>query len=182
MNHQVQPIVLAGGRSRRFGRDKLREPCGGGWLIDRPIAALREVFGPRVWIVGDCAPEVAARGDGHLPDAHPGAGPLGGIVTALGATALDVFVLAGDLPGITASVVGAVLVAAAIDADAVLGASPELEPCIGLYRRRILPVLESALNQGDRALHRALSSCQVRTVSLPQETSRNVNAPDDLSQ
>ena len=47
---EIQPIVLVGGSSRRFGRDKLREPVAGpdgsvGWLVDRPIAALRGVFG-----------------------------------------------------------------------------------------------------------------------------------------
>ncbi len=83
MPASIQPIVLVGGSSRRFGRDKLREPLGGGWLVDRPIAALREVFGGHVRLVGACHPEVARRGDGVIPDSHPGTGPVGGIVSAL---------------------------------------------------------------------------------------------------
>ena len=58
----IQPVVLVGGKSRRFGRDKLREPIGESraeWLVDRPIRALREVFGARVAVVGECDADVA---------------------------------------------------------------------------------------------------------------------------
>src|SRR5262245_59553696 len=78
-----QPIVLVGGKSTRFGRDKLREVVGDGWLVDRPIAALREVFGARVAVVGECDDEVAQRGDRVITDRFPGVGPIGGIVSAL---------------------------------------------------------------------------------------------------
>ncbi len=54
----IQPVVLVGGRSTRFGRDKLREPvgCAREPLVQRPIRALRAVFGPRVMLVGECHP------------------------------------------------------------------------------------------------------------------------------
>src|SRR5262245_5365872 len=81
----IHPVVLTGGRSTRFGSDKLRARLDddGTLLIDRPIAALRAVFGPRVALVGDCDPAVAARADLIIRDLHPGRGPIGGILSAL---------------------------------------------------------------------------------------------------
>ena len=81
----VQPIVLVGGKSRRFGRDKLREPWGsdGRVLVQYPIEALRGVFGRRVKLVGACDPTVEQLADGVIADLHPGVGPMGGIVSAL---------------------------------------------------------------------------------------------------
>src|SRR5690606_32636942 len=109
----IQPVVLVGGRSRRFGRDKLREPVEDGWLVDAPIRALRAVFGPVVAAVGACDPEVAARFDRVIEDRYPGAGPAGGVLSALQATGGAVFVLAGDLARITEREVRAVMAAAA---------------------------------------------------------------------
>ncbi|TVQ32545.1 MAG: hypothetical protein EA376_05445 [Phycisphaeraceae bacterium] len=176
----IFPIVLVGGRSRRFGRDKLREPVmladgREGWLVDVAIAALREVFGDRVVIVGDCDGQVAGRADGRLPDEHPGLGPAGGVLTALRArcrssssmagdrdqrsaveapTVEDdgrwhgVFALSGDLARVRASTVRAVLdaVERTPDAWAVLAeAGGRIEPCIGLYRAPMLDVLARRL-------------------------------------
>ena len=186
MFDHIQPIVLVGGRSRRFGRDKLREPIGSGadqWLVDRPIAALRMVFGPRVAAVGECDPEVAVRFDLVISDAHPGIGPLGGVLSALVRTDQDIFVLAGDLSALRDDDVRTILAAAerAPDALAVLAESNGLQPCIGLYRRGARPCLEAALARGDLALHAAIPPAKLVRVFIPAEHARNVNTTSDLS-
>lgn len=182
MDEPIQPIVLAGGKSRRFGRDKLREPVGEGWLIDRPIAALREVFGPRVAVVGVCDPEVAARADAVIEDRYPGVGPIGGIVSALEASARAVFVLAGDLPAAAPVDVRAIRDAARgrPDAWAVLAGRGEPEPCFGIYRPPSLAPLRRALAEERHALREALPRDQVVLVDLPPASLTNANTPDDL--
>ena len=55
---KIQPVVLVGGQSSRFGRDKLIESVHGELLVSRPINALRAVFGNRVAIVGECDQQV----------------------------------------------------------------------------------------------------------------------------
>jgi molybdenum cofactor guanylyltransferase len=176
-----QPVILAGGKSRRFGRDKLREPYGAGWLIDRPIAALRAVFGPCVAIVGDCDPAVAARADRHIPDRYPGQGPIGGILTVLELTNGDIFVLPGDGPAIAPSTIHAILVRAdqSSDALAVLAQTSRIEPCIGLYRRGCAEALRAAL-AGTRALHSAIPAAHLVLVPIPPDQAVNINTPGDL--
>jgi molybdopterin-guanine dinucleotide biosynthesis protein A len=183
----IQPIVLVGGRSQRFGRDKLREPVGLGgaeWLVDRPISALREVFGRRVGLVGDCHPSVAARGDLVLADPYPGSGPAGGILAALEQGSGDVFVLAGDLPNITARTVRVILDAVTSDYNpdtsplVVVAQSDGIQPCIGLYRRAILPLLADRLRLGRRSLHDLAPPSRVQLVAVDARDVLNVNTPD----
>lgn len=186
MHDAIQPIVLVGGRSRRFGSDKLSEPVPEGtqtWMIDRPIAALRAVFGSRVASVGECAPEVAVRVDSVIPDVYPGAGPIGGVLSALLHTRTEVFVLAGDLPNIQAQDVRAVLAAAAEapGAAAVLAAADGLQPCIGLYRPHAIDHLRSALGPGgNHSLGAALPTALVAHLDIPIEHAANVNTRGDL--
>ncbi|MBX3358690.1 MAG: molybdenum cofactor guanylyltransferase [Phycisphaeraceae bacterium] len=185
----IQPVVLAGGRSSRFGRDKLREPIGpdegGRWLIDVPIKALRDVFGGGVVLVGDCDPEVAARSDRVIADCYPGTGPIGGVVSALEATDLDVFVLAGDMPAVTPDVVRAILNKAGRSPTmwAVLASTDghRPEPCFGVYRQASRAALRSRLTTGgDRSLHAALPPDRVVHVLVPERIAANINTSDDF--
>lgn len=188
----IQPIVLTGGRSVRFGRDKLREVVRAGngsepdrWLVDAPIGALREVFGPRVAAVGACDAEVAARANLVIADRYPGAGPAGGILSAIEARPSGgVFVLAGDLLLVTPAVVRAVLAAAAHspDALAVLARTDRslVEPCIGLYRADAAPYLRAVVQSG-APLHGAIPVERRIGVAIDDGPARNVNTPDDLA-
>ena len=185
----IHPIVLVGGKSVRFGRDKLREPLSGPheWLVDCSVRALREVFGARVTLVGDCHPDVAARGDDHVADRYPAVGPGGGILTALEYTGGDVFVLAGDLPYVTASGVRAVLAAAsahetdATDATAplvVLAESNGVHPCFGLYRYAVRGALADRLQIGRGSLYDLVPSTRRLLVPVTAVETTNLNTPD----
>jgi molybdopterin-guanine dinucleotide biosynthesis protein A len=180
----IQPVVLVGGRSRRFGRDKLREPLGSGeWLVDRPIAALRAVFGPIVAAVGECDAAVAARFDRVIRDLHPGAGPIGGIVSALECSRSAVFVLAGDLPCITSDAVRDVLLHAKATppAWAVMASADRVEPCVALYRPPAAATLAQRLAAGQRSLHDAIPREHLATVAVPAALLANANEPRDLA-
>lgn len=181
----IQPIVLVGGRSIRFGRDKLREPIGSTHelLVQRPINALRSVFGPRVKLVGECDPSILPLADGVMPDEHPGAGPIGGVVSALLSWNGPVFVLAGDLPGIRSSDVLSVVSAAVVreNAWAVVAKTDRMHPCAGLYWPACLPSLSDAINSPDRSLRRAIPLEHVVTHLLPEFAVKNVNFRDDLA-
>lgn len=183
----IQPVVLVGGRSRRFGRDKLREAWvgseGGAWLVDQPRLVLRAVFGVEPWAAGDCDPLLAARFARVVPDPTPGAGPAAGIVASLDAARGPVAVLAGDLPCIARASVRALLDAAAgaPDADAIVARTDRLEPCIAIYRTRALSRW-AAGETGRRSpsLRSLLDSLRVAEVPIAAGAAVNLNRPEDL--
>lgn len=71
-------VVLAGGASSRFGRDKAEEIYAGRRLIDWSIAALAPICGV-VFVSGHAHPSHES-----VPDRpRPGLGPLGGLAGAL---------------------------------------------------------------------------------------------------
>lgn len=180
----VQPIVLVGGKSRRFGRDKLREPWGepGNVLVQRPIEVLRAIFGPRVKLVGDCDPSILPLADGVIIDEHPGVGPIGGIVSALKRGPGSVFVLAGDMPNVSTGEVLRILCAAehAPNALAALATTDRIHPCAGIYFQAALPCLLRQLLQGVFRLTAALPNHTTIAVPWSIRSAANVNAMSEL--
>ena len=105
--------VLTGGVSRRMGRDKALLRVGGRPLAGVVADALSGAGAEQVVAIGGDRSGLVAAGLTVVDDAHPGEGPLGGILTAIGRLAgpgLPVVVLACDLPaadpGNVAAVVG----------------------------------------------------------------------------
>lgn len=187
----IAPAVLAGGRSRRFGRDKLREEVAGRRLVEHPIAALRGVFGPRVAIVGDCDVSLQDAGDAWIPDEHPGIGPMGGIATALRRLDRAVLVLAGDLPAVEASTVRSIAEASLANPTArvVLATTGAVErtrrhPCAAIYAPSMQEVFEQAIRRERFSLLAAideLDPAQVVHVAFESRCLENINEPSDLA-
>ncbi|MCC6971134.1 MAG: molybdenum cofactor guanylyltransferase [Phycisphaerales bacterium] len=177
----IQPVVLVGGKSSRFGRDKLREPMHDGVLVQRPINALRSVFGPRVMLVGDCDPTLLPLADGIIHDRHPGVGPIGGVISALACANSPVFVAAGDMPNIDAATINALLAAFATNpaALALFAGDPAPHPTLAIYRAESLPILRERLARHQRALHSALPADRVVLVQCDPRALANVNTPGD---
>lgn len=180
----VQPIVLVGGRSQRFGRDKLREPWGnaGRVLVQYPIDALRSVFGCRVKLVGACDPAIEQLADGVIPDLHPGVGPIGGIVSALTQWPGPIFVLAGDMPSFSGVEIANILQVAQVhpSAYAVCASTDRLHPCAAVYTQHVRPILEARVSRSDYTLFSALEQIGALTVPVAPEAARNVNLPGDV--
>jgi molybdopterin-guanine dinucleotide biosynthesis protein A len=82
VNQNIRGFVLAGGASRRFGRDKALVEFEGEPLIGRLSKILQVATAGSISIIGD-ADKYGHIGVECVPDRWPGEGPLGGIVTAL---------------------------------------------------------------------------------------------------
>lgn len=160
-------VVLVGGRSTRLGVDKALL-----FAVDVE-AALRAAGATEVLLVGRDA----------LADESPGAGPLGGIATALRVASNDVVVvLACDLPAVHPD--GIRMVVAALEArpDSEV-AHPPGEPLHAAWRRSALPAIRDAIEGRDRSVRsvlRRLTAVEVR--GLDPAWLRNVNTPADLVQ
>lgn len=194
-------IVLAGGRSTRFGRDKLAADLDGGTVLAATIAAVTTVA-DHVIVVGPAAPDASGAGATpvvHLPDPEPFAGPLVALATALDRKAARdprdlAIVVGGDMPRLVPAVLTAML--GLIDGDAAIEAvileAPEAT------RRPVLPLAvrhehaaaaaRAAIESGQRSLQALVDRLAV--VELPFETWRaldpagdtilDVDTPDDL--
>jgi molybdopterin-guanine dinucleotide biosynthesis protein A len=180
-------VVLAGGESRRMGRDKLRLMVGGKPLLARVCLALA----PRcdeILVVGGCAPAGAR----HVPDLRPGRqGPLAGIEAGLlAARHRAVFVAAGDMPFLTGDLAGYLLGLLSGDVPAVVpdfGGS--LHPVCAAYGHEVRPIVSAALDRGRRSVRELLEDLPGVRYVRQEELQRfgnpvllltNVNSPEDL--
>jgi molybdopterin-guanine dinucleotide biosynthesis protein A len=107
--HAVSGIVLAGGRSSRFGSDKLVARVDGERLLDRSVAALGEVV-TEILVVSEPGatrelPTGVAVPLRVVADPEPFGGPLVGLLAGLEAAREPlVVVVGGDMPGIVPDV------------------------------------------------------------------------------
>jgi molybdopterin-guanine dinucleotide biosynthesis protein A len=158
----VEGAILAGGKSRRMGRDKLLLPFGDGTILHAISEALLPLV-ERLRLIGrELTPGLPLQA--AQPDLHPGLGPLSGIHAALAtATADRVLVVACDLPFVTTSFLRGL----------VAGLSPSLEavvPCPGgepvavcaLYRVTCLEGLAARLERRDLAASDFAKSLRAR--------------------
>jgi molybdopterin-guanine dinucleotide biosynthesis protein A len=159
----VAAAVLAGGVSRRMGRDKATMPVGGSPLAGRVLAAAAKVADPVVLVapVGHPARRLVAEA---VTD--PGEGPLAALAAALAALEVGhVLVLAGDHPGLRAELL-AHLVGLRGRAEAVAcRRGGRLEPLVAVYERR--PALAAArerLAAGDRSMGGLLAALRTLVV------------------
>lgn len=170
---KILGVILAGGRSRRFGGEKALFPLGGRPMAEWALLALKPNTARQVVI--SHLPEVArALGVPGLQDHIPGRGPLGGIHAGLtwareggfgGA-----FVLACDLPLVGPGLVGRILQAWPSVAPAAVPESPGplgLEPLCGVYGVECLAGVEEAALSSHRSMEDAIRRLGAFTIPMP---------------
>lgn len=177
-------VVLAGGRSRRMGQDKIRLHWRGRDLLAHQQALLAASGCAAVWVVG------AQDSDWPLRDAVADCGPLAGLLAAadhalqtLPDQPVVLLVVPVDMPCLTPACLALLRDAAAAETavDVVSFAASPL-PCAVRVGADLRNRLAQSLQRGERALHRAFASGTRRELTPPAdwlERSRNINTPDD---
>jgi molybdopterin-guanine dinucleotide biosynthesis protein A len=193
----VDPIVtaaiLAGGQSRRFGRDKLAEPLDGRPLLLHAVDAVRP-FAAEILVIAAPDGVIALPPDVRIVhDAVAHEGPLVGLLTGLrSASTPIVLVVGGDMPTLNDAVLAMLI-------DAVVGSAHVAAVLEHDGRPRPLPLVvrrEPALAAGDllvrngerrlRALVEVLGASVIdspswRAVDPDARTVRDVDTPADLA-
>lgn len=187
---RVGLIVLTGGASSRMGTEKASLDAGGRPLALRPVLALQDVCG-EVVLAGRAVQGIAAR---TVPDAHPGEGPLSGLVSGLAAlTSEFAVVVACDMPEVQPALVALLLellsdAGATAEAAACTDPAGRLEPLPMVLRTRVLAHLGEALDSGGGSLREGLAVLRTLVVAEadwrpadPGGTSfENWNRPSDV--
>ncbi|TMF35196.1 MAG: molybdenum cofactor guanylyltransferase [Chloroflexi bacterium] len=195
----VTGIVLAGGRSSRFGSDKLRAEISGKSLLEHAVESVAE---GATEVIVVCAPD----DDRPLPEARipvrrvvdPAAfgGPLVGLRSGLEAAAEPiVIVVGGDMPSVRPSVLAALI-------RALLAAPDQVNAAVLASRGTLVPLpaalrtgaatdrVRRLVDDGERRLRsvfeqfptRILDETEWRPLDPDGATLLDVDRPSDLAQ
>ena len=181
--------ILAGGRGKRFGGDKLLYRVNGRPLILHTIERLekaREIDEIVLIASEENAGRLGELGYRVLVDELL-IGPIGGVYTALSLG--SAFVVAGDMPLLVPEFVDFII--SLFRESGKIACVPRwkngyLEPLHAAYSRAFREILEEKIKTGNYALNRAIreaNPCYLSIESLPEEWREsffNVNTRGDL--
>ncbi|WP_299447905.1 molybdenum cofactor guanylyltransferase [uncultured Phycicoccus sp.] len=176
----VTVVVLAGGRSTRFGADKLAAPLRGTTMLDQLLDTL-----PPPWpVVAVGAPREVHRAVTWTSEDPPGGGPFAAVLAGAALARTDlVAVVAGDMPDAAPALVRL--------ADVLGSAGPEVEaavardgegvpnPLLGVYRTGAMTRWTGQRSTGLPA--RTLLEVPHVEVAVAGAASRDVDTPADLA-
>lgn len=172
--------ILAGGKSRRMGRDKLYIDCGGEPLLIRTIRSCRKKFAAVSLVAGEVA-KFEALGCRVLRDWPQAAGPMAGVVAALDDCPQDCcFITAADLYDLDALLIERLLSSYRGEQYLGLREAGLPQPLCGIYHRSALPHLKKRAAAGDFRMIEALAGLEHRLLTIEREVWRNINRPGDL--
>ena len=185
----VSAIVLAGGQSRRMGRDKALIDYQGWPIIVHVINTLRAVADDIV-VVTNRSDLYSSFGARVVADYDPPCGPLGGIAVGLQAVNHDVaVVVACDMPFLNVPLLRW-LIDLAEGVDAVVPQmGDEFEPLHAVYRQKCHDPIVQRLARGERRVISFFADVRLRSVPEPEwraldpagRSLINLNTPGDLS-
>lgn len=183
----VHGLVLAGGRSRRMGRDKAALVIRGETQLARAVALLeRHLAEVYVSVRGDQEDDPARAGYRLIVDRYDDLGPAAGILSAFDADPGAAWlVLACDLPNVDDEAIAALVARRRTDAPAVAFASSHdglPEPLCALWLPASARLLRDAVAEGVSCPRKVLIRAGVPLLEQPRaDALDNVNTPDDLS-
>lgn len=186
---ELSAIVLAGGQSRRLGRDKALLPWQGRTLIEHIVAQLKELSDDVLVITGTERRYCELLDVPIFADEIKNIGPMGGLYTGLTHARSEYsLVVACDMPLFTRAIID--LLRSELDSS-VRAVVPEVQghrvPTLAIYHKECLAVIERLLTQGNTALQALLDSAptkvipetQLRIIDPELRTFTNLNTLED---
>lgn len=183
-------IILAGGKSLRFGRDKAFIPFKGCSLIEFILRQLESEFAELI-IVANEIDKFSSLGVPVVPDFIKGAGPLAGIQAGLAASSSPyVFVMACDMPFVSPPLIKFMengLNETPSEA-AVLSRKGFIEPFHAYYSTKLESRMGEALADGKRGVNSFLRGLDylniedeiIRDLCPDHKVFININCQSDL--
>jgi len=176
--------VVAGGASRRMGRDKATMPHPdrpGITMLQYTVDALAARCAP-VLVVAAPGQELPAVNAGIVRDPLRGVGPLvatgRGLRAAASAGLARAFVAAVDMPNLAADLIDQLAVHR--DADVVLPWDGRDHYLAGIYRTELADRVDALVAAGERSMRALVDTTLThRVVLAPCRALANLNAPSD---
>lgn len=179
-------VVLAGGMSRRMGRDKAMLPFGEGTMLSHLVELYRPYF-DLIAVSLNSPHRFQTYGALEIVDRHPGDGPLAGLEAAFLDTGADlIFLTATDLPFGDPALAQFLLEQRGSHDVCLIRHGGRAETLFAIYSSACLPVIQRSLEDGRRSIFHVIK--QMDTLELPAEALpqfdldhilRNVNDPEE---
>jgi len=184
----LSAALLAGGESRRMGRDKATQIFRGRPLWQRQLEALRCVKAKEIFVSAKRDPAWRPDGVEFVADANPSHGPLSGIAAVLSHSASDhLLVLAIDMPFMTGEYLDRLIRRIRPGRGVVPMIENRAEPLAAIYPRDCCNEIQAVLGGVDFSLQPVIRNLVATDQLLPVPVSpsetalfRNLNEPSDL--
>ncbi|MGB7057964.1 MAG: molybdenum cofactor guanylyltransferase [Geitlerinemataceae cyanobacterium] len=186
----LNTIVLAGGQSKRMGRDKALILWDGIPMLQRVYRVAVECGVPVSVLTPwrDRYQNILPPDCQWIEESQPGEGPL--VALAQGLAQLDsdwIWLLACDLPQLDVEILRGWIDRLKLLPESTLACVPQQtqgwEPLCGFYRREVRSNLETFLASGGRSFQQWLPQIEVEPTRVGKREARmlrNCNTPEDL--
>jgi molybdenum cofactor guanylyltransferase len=179
-------VVLAGGASRRMGRDKATLPYEGKTLVEHMVSVVSSRCSPVFVIAAPGQPLPTLQAD-VLRDEVRGVGPLlatgRGLRAAADAGVKLAFVCAVDMPLLSTDLIDELAgPAVRLGADVVLPWDGRDHYLAGVYRTSLADRVDALVAAGERSMRALVDTVDTQRIVMPEQPSlTNVNTAADLS-
>ena len=184
----ISGVILAGGKSCRFGHNKALVEFNGTRLIERVVSVMRSIFQNTI-IISNTPQEYEYLRIPIYEDITKGLGPIGGLQTGLNMIEDDMaFFVACDMPFLNKALIR-YIVEAREHYDAVIPRMDwKIEALHALFTKRCLPAIDQTIASGQYQLIAFLDQVRVRyideeiikTFDPELRSFINVNKPQEL--
>jgi molybdopterin-guanine dinucleotide biosynthesis protein A len=185
---KIAAALLAGGESRRMGRDKALITFAEEPLWQHQINLLRKLKSSQIFVSARSDPAWRPQDIHFIGDAEPSRGPLSGVAACLACTRSEhMLVLAVDMPFMTEDYLRRICGGIAAGSGVVPMINRRAEPLAAVYARKSLPEFCRALSGDDFSLQtlvrKLIGMGELRPFRVAADEIalfRSVNEPDDL--
>ena len=185
---KLSAVLLAGGESRRMGKDKATLLLNDAPLWRRQLDLLRQLNPTEILVSARTDPAWRPADTRFVADEPPSRGPLSGLTAALKTiSGTHLLALAVDMPLIRLSELNLLCDLTKNGCGVLPRIGSRAEPLAAIYPRECLPSFSAALESDDHSLQRLTNELieirLLRILEVPKseaEFYRSINIPDDV--
>ena len=173
-------IILAGGKSSRFGSDKSLLTIDGLTIAADNLRRLGDLFAEQI-VVSNTGHKLSIPHTREITDIYKDSGPMGGLHAGLSVASCGYnLLIACDMPQLDRSIVEKLLDQAEAGGADIVAARclGKVEPLCTVYHRRCLDMAATLLEQGRRSMMALMDSCHTDFIDIDHDLF-NINFPED---
>ena len=193
MDHNnILAVVLAGGKSKRFGKDKSQVKLGSKILIDYVLTEIKDLYKDILIVTNEPIKFLDSNKISITSDIKKGLGPLGGVITAMKWVKDNnknykwISTFPTDTPFFKKQHLSKFYKEINLDEGSLffMKSKNTRHNIFGLWSLELLEKLELALNRGDRKVELWANEIGVKTIDFKFENNKdpffNINTEEDL--